>query len=91
MRFLIMICVLLFASAASAERVKICGPKGCYFVERSIIGAEQGKQTVSANVTVNSHQSSRAARRFRLFPLRGSAPRAVVRVRTEARRLLWWR
>jgi len=94
MRYMLFALLLLIpAATANAGRVRMCGARGCYWVQTETITApvvERVEATnVSATVTVNSNQSSRAVRRPRLFPIFGQ--RTVVRVRTGRPRLLWWR
>lgn len=47
MRFLIAVCVLCCASVAQAERVKVCGPNGCYFLDRTVVTAGAAVKTTA--------------------------------------------
>jgi len=89
MRYLIAVCVLCVASVAQAERVKVCGPRGCYFVERSTVGANVA--TVATEVKVATrHVAAAPARAVRQWRRVRPVQRTVIRVRT-GRLLRWWR
>ncbi len=70
MRIVLMLLFLGCASSVSAERVKVCGPRGCYFLERTATAAK-AVRTVERKVTRSAEVlRNRGPLRLRVFPLR---------------------